>query len=154
MSSSKSGAAAIDAARAEICRRFARLMNAGSVHLRVRLPLAAGKPTEAWFYAHRDNAWHKESDVVQDAALVAAIDEAVAMVAKKAHADEWAARKHATHDWKEVNIEFHRDAVSGHLGAKLESYVMGLLFHNGHDSKQDRRQQLRQGPITQGRTHP
>lgn len=154
MSSNKSGAAAVDEARTELCRRFARLLNAGNYHVRVRLPLVNGKASEAWFYAHRDNAWHKEADVVKDAAVVVAIEEEIDLVASKEHADEWAARKHSAHDFKEVDIQFHREPVADHLGGKLESYLMGLLFHDRHDSKQDRRQQLRQGPITQGRSHP
>lgn len=154
MSSNKSGAVAVDQARAELCRRFARMINAGIYHVRVRLPLADDKATEAWFYTHKDNAWHKEADAVKDAALVVAIEEEIDLVASKEHADELGVRKHAAHDWKEVDIQFHRESVADHLGSKLESYLMGLLFLGRHDSKQDRRQQIQQGPIRRGSSHP
>lgn len=154
MSSSKTGAAAVDEARTEMCRRFAGLMNAGSYQVRVRLPLADGKPSEAWFYGHRDNTWHKESDIIKNAALVAAIAEEVDLLASKKHSDDWSVRQNSARDWKEIEIKFQREPLAEHLGNKLASFLLGLLFHDPHDSKKDRREQVRRGPLPQGRSHP
>lgn len=154
MSSSKAGAVATDEARTELCRWAAHALNAGLVHLRVRFPMTNDGASEVWFYVHRDNAWHKENEIITDAPLVAALAEEAELLASKGRADEWSARHQSTHDWMQLDIQFHREPLAKHLGPKLESYLMGLLFRDRHDSQQDRRQRLRKGPISGGHTHP
>lgn len=154
MSSSKTGAIAVDQARVELCRWLAKSLNGGLFHVRVRFPLVNGVPGEAWFYVHRDNTWHKETEIITDAPLVEALAEETDLLASKGHADEWSVRQNSAHDWKETDLQFHREPLADHLGKKLESYLMGLLFRDRHDSRQDRRQHLRNGPTPKTGSRP
>jgi hypothetical protein len=145
MSSSKAGAAAVDEARHEICRRFAEMLNAGAYRVRVRLSERDGKGAEAWFYMHRNNAWTKAPGAVAAPSLVAAIEEEMDLLASKQHGDECSTRQNKSADWKETDVRFHRDKLEPRLGKNLESYLMGVLFRDEHASKKDRRRPILRG---------
>jgi hypothetical protein len=143
MSSAKAESLAVDEARQLICREFARLLKNGNSMVRVRVVKTGGSPSEAWFYAHRDNDWRKEPGGVTDRALVQALAETLEMVATREHADEWSARKRTSADYHDTEVKFHRDKLGSRLGAKLESVLAGLLFRDSHDSKKDKRHAIR-----------
>lgn len=143
MSSSKNGSPAVDQARELLCRVFARMVKAGSFTVRTRLVLSADRPVEAWFYGHGASGWQKEAEGVTDHELVGAIDEVVEMLASKEHGDEWSAKQHSSADCRDTDIQFHRDKLQTHADKQLESYLLGLLFRDRHDSKKDSRRAIR-----------
>jgi len=143
MSSAKAESLVIDKARQLICREFARLLNDGNSMVRVRIARTGGKPSEAWFYAHRDNDWQKEPQVITDQPLVEALAETLEMLATREHTDEWSARKRTSADYHDTEVKFHREKLDPRLGAKLESVLVGLLFRDSHDSKKDKRHAIR-----------
>lgn len=143
MSSTKSGSSAVDQARQLMCRAFARMVNAGSYTVRTRIVHSAGKPTEAWFYAHSDTGWHKEPDGVTSHELVRALEEEAQLLASKGHGDEWSVKVHSSADSHDTDLQFHRDKLEQRVGQKLESALMGLLFRDSHDSKKDVRRSIR-----------
>jgi hypothetical protein len=143
MSSARLQSASVDKARQLISREFARLLNAGNYLVRVRIVRIGDEPAEAWFYAHHDNDWHKESGGITDRALVLALVETLEMLATKEHADEWSARKRASADYHDTEVKFHSDKLKSRLGGKLESALAGLLFRDAHDSKKDKRRAIR-----------
>ncbi len=143
MGSAKAESLAVDEARQWICREFARLLNAGNFVARVRIVKTGGEPSEAWLYAHRDNDWHKEPGVITDRNLVQALAETLDMLATREHADEWLARKRNSADYHDTEMKFHREKLETRLGAKLESVLWGVLFHDSHDSRKDKRRNIR-----------
>lgn len=143
MSSTKTGSSEVDQARELLCRVFAQMLNAGSFTVHTRIVKSSDKSTEAWFYAHRDDGWQKEPEGVTDRELVRALQEAVAMLASKGHADEWSAKQHSSADCQDTDLQFHRDKLEDRIGKKLESALMGLLFRDSHDSKKDIRRSIR-----------
>lgn len=143
MSSSKAEGSAIDAARQVICREFARMLNAGTSTTRVRIVRTSGEPTEAWFYSHGDDGWHKEPGGITDRKLALALEETLEMLASREHSDEWSARKQSSSDFHDTDFHFHRDKVEPRLGDQLESALEGLLFRDRHDSKKDKRHAIR-----------
>jgi hypothetical protein len=143
MSSAKAESLAVDEARQLICREFARLLNSGNFVVRVRIVVTEGQPAEAWFYSHRDNDWHKESAAITERTLVQALAETLDMLATREHADEWLARKRISADYHDTEMKFHRDKLESRLGAKLASVLEGLLFHDSHNSKKDKRRNIR-----------
>jgi len=151
MSSAKAESTAVDEARRIICHEFARILNAGSFTVRVRVS-HQGDSAVALFFSHRDEGWQKASDDLTDLTLVAGIEETLEMLASKQHADEWSARKQAHADHSDVDIRFHREKLEHHLGARLESTLTGLLFGDIHDSKKDKRRNIRTPRSGKGRT--
>ena len=143
MSSAKAESSAVDEARRVICREFARMLNAGTSTTRVRIVQSSGEPTEAWFYSHGDDGWHKEPGGITDPKLVLALEETLEMLASREHTDEWSARKQASSDFHDTELKFHRDKVESRLGDQLESALSGLLFRDRHDSKKDKRHAIR-----------
>jgi hypothetical protein len=150
MGSAKAENLAVDDARQWICREFARLLNAGNFVARVRIVQTGGEPSEAWLYAHRDNDWHKESPALTDRTLVKALAETLDTLAIREHADEWLARKRVSADYQDIEMKFHREKLETRLGAKLESVLSGILFHDSHDSRKDKRRNIRT-PRAEGR---
>jgi hypothetical protein len=143
MSSAKAESLVIDDARQLICREFARLLNDGNSMVRVRVARSGGKPSEAWFYSHRDNDWRKEPGGITDRPLVEALAETLEMLATREHGDEWSARKRTSADYHDTEVKFHRAKLESRLGVKLESALAGLLFRDSHDSKKDERHAIR-----------
>ena len=132
-----------DEARAELCQRVACMLRDGAVGVRVRLDSPTG---EAWFYEHKSNAWHKQADVIHDRTLACALSEQLDILASKPDGDILKIARHDASDWHETDLHFRRDAIAHRLDDKLESYVLGLLFGDHHDSKQDIRRHPRSGP--------
>lgn len=134
---------AADAARRTLCAFFAQTLRQGSFRTRIRLhqPLGA-----AWFYEHSNNTWHKQDVTLEDPALVEAVTDELALLASKPHGDIVHVAQHTASDWKETDIQFERDALERHLDHRLEGYLAGLLFGDRHDSKQDVRRQMHNGP--------
>lgn len=143
MSSAKNGSSAVDQARELLCLVFARMVNAGSFTVRTRIVQRSDEPVEAWFYAHHADGWQKEPDAVTDRALVRGLQETVAMLASKGHHDEWSAKQHSSADYHDTDIQFHAEKLRNRIGKELESTLMGLLFRDSHDSKQDLRRAIR-----------
>jgi hypothetical protein len=141
--SSKKGSAAIDRARETLCREFARMLRSGAFTLRSRIVRRGAEPVEAWFYAHRDDGWEKQSASIAEPALVQAIEETLDMLASKGHADEWSSKRHVVADHQDTDFQFHREKLQEHLGDQLESAIAGLLFRDSHDSKKDVRRSIR-----------
>lgn len=143
MSAHANAGAAIDKAREMLCRFLARIVNEGSSMMRLRVVQRSGEPVETWFYAHHDDGWRKEPEVVDDPELVRALHETAEMLASHEHGDEWSLRQHATADHLDTELKLHREKLEGRLGAKLEDAISGLLFRDGHDSKKDSRRAIR-----------
>lgn len=135
--------AAIDKAREMLSRIVARIVKEGSSMMRLRVVQRSGEPVEAWFYAHHDDGWRKEPDVVADPELARALHETAEMLASHEHGDDWSLRQHAAADHRDTELKFHREKLEGRLGAKLESAISGLLFRDSHDSKKDSRRAIR-----------
>lgn len=133
----------VDEARQLICHRFARMLNAGSFSVRVRITQSAGETPAARFYSHRHNEWHKEADPITDPQLVQAVDDTMAMLASTEHTDQWLARQHASSDFRDVDLQFHRDKLAHRLGEQLESVLAGFLFRDSHASGKDVRRGIR-----------
>jgi hypothetical protein len=142
MSSAKAESLAVDEARRIICHQFARMLNAGSFTVRVRVA-HNGDSAGVLFYSHSDEGWQKESDALTERTLVLAVEETLEMLASKKHADEWSARQQASADHRDIDVQFHREKLEHHLGARLESTLAGLLFGDLHDSKKDKRRGIR-----------
>lgn len=143
MSSAKAESRAVDEARQLICREFARMINAGTSTTRVRIVRAGGEPTEAWFYSHGDEGWHKEPGGITDQKLVRALEQTLEMLASREHTDEWSARTQASSDYHDTDVRFHREKIDSRLGKQLESALTGLLFRDSHDAKKDKRHAIR-----------
>lgn len=147
MSSAKASSPAVDEARRKMCRTFAESMNGeGTTHVRIRIHQADGKPTEAWFYAHKANVWNKASGAVTEKKLVAALAEVAEMLASGGHEDEWSSRRHGSADFVDTDLLFQSDAVAKHRGPKLESWLYGLLFKDAHASGKHRGRKILRGP--------
>jgi hypothetical protein len=132
----------VDEARQLICHRFARMLNAGSFSVRVRITQSPGEEA-ARFYSHRHNEWHKDADPITDPQLVQAVDETMEMLASREHTDQWLARKHSSSDYRDVDLQFHRDKLEHRLGAQLEAALAGFLFRDSHASAKDVRRGIR-----------
>jgi hypothetical protein len=143
MKSANEDTTVVDEARQLICHRFARMLNAGSFSVRVRITQSPAEAPAVRFYSHRHNEWHKEHDPITDPQLVRAIDETMQMLASKEHADQWLARKHASSDYRDVDLQFHRDKLEHRLGGQLEAALAGFLFRDSHDSAKDVRRGIR-----------
>ncbi|MBI3862585.1 MAG: hypothetical protein HY290_11900 [Planctomycetia bacterium] len=85
----------------------------------------------------------QNAEAITDPRLVQALEEALAMLASKRHADEWSARRHSSPDHDDVDLQFHRDKLEDRSGEQIESLLAGLLFRDRHDSKKDKRQAIR-----------
>lgn len=143
MSSAKAGSRAVDEARQVICREFARMLNAGTFTVRVRVAHSGDGAAEAWFYAHRSRGWRKEPDAITDPELVSAITETLDMLASRQHTDEWSVRRNKSRAYDDTDVQFHREKLEHRLGAKLGSALAGVLFRDSHDSKKDKRHAIR-----------
>src|SRR5229473_8608 len=108
MSSAKAESLAVDEARRIICHEFAGMLNAGSFAVRVRVS-HKGDSAGVLFYSHRDEGWQKASDGLTERTLVVAVEETLEMLASKKHADEWSARKQASADHSDFDVQFHRE---------------------------------------------
>lgn len=147
-SSTRSPADLTDTARHELCAQFAKSLRGGALQVRVRLH---PQTTEAWFYEHRDNQWHKRDAVIRDADLFANVADQLTLLGSKPHGDAVKVTLHNSADWHDTDLTFHREAVADHLEGALESYLLGLLFRDHHDSAKDSRHQVQTGPRRPGR---
>jgi len=143
MSSNHAGNPQVDAARQALCREFAKCINDNKLTVRVHVVEAAGKPAEAHFQAHDATGWHKTGETITDRLLVNALNETLEMLASKEHHDAWSVRRQSHADGHDTELKFHHEKFVGHLGDKLESALMGLLFRDHHDSSQDVRRSIR-----------
>lgn len=143
MSSANAASARIDEARQVIGREFARMLNGGRFHVRVRVLRKDGASTAAWFYSHHDEGWHKEPEEITDRELLAAIEETLEMLVSREHADAWSTHRHTTADFQDTDVRFHGEKLVDRMGDKLESVLTGILFHDSHDSSKDKRRNIR-----------
>lgn len=151
MSSVKAGNPQVDKAREILCHEIARCLKEKRFSVRIRIAETDGKPAEASFYSHGQHGWQKESQPVTDKVLVNAMNETLEMLASKAHHDVWSARCESHSDGRDTELEFHADKLTGRLGEGLESLLMGVLFHDHHDSSKDVRRNIRTPRPAQGR---
>ncbi len=143
MSSSKAGSVAVDQGREILCREVARCINAGHFVVRVRIIKSAGRPAGVRISVHQEDGWKKHFEAMDDRALASAFDETLAMLASKAHRDQWSAKRRSHADGYDIDLQFHPEKFKDRLGAKLKSVVTGTLFRDSHDSKQDKRRSIR-----------
>jgi hypothetical protein len=151
MSSNNAGNPQVDSARQVLCREIAQSINDKKFTVRVRLVEVDGKAAEALFHAHDGHGWHKAGVTITDRLLVNALNETLAMLATKEHHDAWSIRQQSHTDGHDTELKFHHEKLAGHLGEKLESALMGLLFRDHHDSSQDVRRGIRTPRPAQGR---
>lgn len=133
---------ATDEARHMLCSQIAQIVRAGSFRLRVRIHEGSG---EAWFYERHDNTWHKQELTLRNGPLVQALSEQLALLASKPHGDHVQVTQHDAADWKETDLQFQRECLQGHIDERLDTYVLGLLFRDPHDSKHDVRRHMASG---------
>lgn len=140
----------IDEARRQLCAQFARMLRGGSFHVRVRVH---PQTSEAWFYEHRNNTWHKQDAGLNGPKLIEAVKEELALLASKPHGDMLQVVKHAATDFQDTDLQFNRESLVRHLDDKLESFLMGALFRDHHDSGKDVRRHVRNDPRYGGGQH-
>ncbi|MBS0264843.1 MAG: hypothetical protein JSS02_23105 [Planctomycetes bacterium] len=142
MNTAHTGNSQVDTARQLLCQQFAHSLNGEKFTVRVRISEPAGQPPTALFTAHDGLGWHKAGETVIEPILVDALKETLDMLASTPHHDAWSVR-HETHaDAQETEIRFHREQLAEHVGPKLESQLMGLLFRDQHDSSKDMRRNM------------
>src|SRR5579872_1301232 len=119
------------------------MLNTGSFSVRVRLVTAPNRAATAWFYSHRSDGWHKERNPITHPQLVQAIEATLNMLVSKERTNQWSARRHASSDFHDFDLQFHRHKLECHLGDQLESALAGMLFRDAHDSTKDDRRSIR-----------
>ncbi|MCY2967852.1 MAG: hypothetical protein NT069_30195 [Planctomycetota bacterium] len=137
MSHSTSG---VDATQHLICEVFASLLDAGASQVRVRVVLKQGAPTNAWFYSYVNHDWHKAARMVTDPVQAAAVKEQMEFIGTKGQGEAWHCRQHGAADIADTDIAFHSEKIHEHLGTALPSLLLGMLFRDNHDSRDDNRQ--------------
>ncbi|MGQ0635985.1 MAG: hypothetical protein ACT4QC_15345 [Planctomycetaceae bacterium] len=142
MRSMKISDAAIDRARATLCREFSRIVKTGALTVRARIIQADGKPMETCFYAHRNRRWEMQPARITDPALAAAILATLEMLASNGHHDAWSTKQRATAGYSDTDIRFHGEEFQHRSDNKLESELRSVLFSDRHDSKKDVRRSI------------
>jgi len=143
MSSSTKGSPVVDQARLALCRELARCLKAGVFTVRIRVETSAGRPVVVRVDAHQKDGWQNQFSCRDDQALVAALDETLALVASTTHHDDWSAQRRAHADGYEIELQFRPEKLQGRTGSNLESVLTGLMFRDSHDSKKDSRRSIR-----------
>ena len=133
----------VNEVRATLCRQIATALQAGCCKVRVRVHLVKGLPDQAWFYTHHDNTWHKAAaDLIEPSAVSVLAGELNTLTGRRQTEDCSVSLNHAT-DWTDTDIQFRREWLEQHVGPHLESYIMGILFHDPRASGKDVRHTIR-----------
>lgn len=150
MNQSAHTATEIDAARHALCQLIVQACEAGGGHSRVRINSANNAAASVWVYTHRDDAWNKLPQSIDDQRQAALIADEMKRLASVGHTDEFSVHRHDYADRIEVDLRFHANVIDSHRGPNLSSYLFGRLFYEPHGSSQDRREAIRRGPRTGG----
>ena len=143
MSSDHAGHPQVDAARQMLCRRLAQAFNDKQYNFRVRITEQNGKPQAAHFYAHDAHGWQKAGETVSDLGIVNALKGTLELLSSAEHHDAWSLRTQAHSDGRDTEMRFHPEKLGDHKADQLESFLMGLLFRDHHDSSKDVRRNIR-----------
>jgi len=65
------------------------------------------------------------------------------MLASKEHAEQWSARRQASSDYRDIDLQFRRQKLEHRLGDQLESALAGILFRDAHAAGKDERRTIR-----------
>lgn len=133
----------VDEARKQLCQRLADGLRGGACSYQVRFQLTKGTPTEVWIYAHSDHDWRKRDDLPIRPAFAGELLDQFEMLSKRDFSDVWSLRRVEHSDRIDFELKFRHDVVTPHLGAGLESYLLGCMFLGHHDSGKDARHGIR-----------
>lgn len=135
----------VDEARRVLCHHIELWCGQNVSHVKVRVNVTEKKPSSVWYYGRIDNKWSKLPETTEGTGYARLIAEELERLSSTVHSKECDVRRKKLADRVEYEIHFHPDDIAGHEGAKLGSYLFGVLFYERHAAPNTVRQRARRG---------
>jgi len=133
--------ATIEDARHALCHRLAEVIRQGDVGMQVRF-VQEGETSLIWIYSKKDHEWRKRDDLAIDAHLTEPLFDLCEGLFAQKYADAWTCHRTDHSDRTDFELKFSRESIEPHVKGNLDSYLLGCLSHEHHDSGRDSRRRI------------